>query len=138
MRTPQTTRWGGPAAPPFACPKQADAFLGPATLLDLAPGADPHAAGLFLLQQDITRGRGMVDSLYQGGGGHGGTQNAILSSEEYLSQVQLWPPQQAYSVLGGSDKARPLAERAHARPGVGRCRQGGRRKQRTPSKSQLA
>lgn len=40
------------------------------------------------MQQDIARGRGMVDSLYQGGQGMGGTQNAILSSEEYLSQAQ--------------------------------------------------
>jgi hypothetical protein len=39
-------------------------------------------------QQDITRGRGMVDSLYQGNQGLGGTQNAILSSEDYLSQAQ--------------------------------------------------
>lgn len=30
----------------------------------------------------------MVDSLYQGQHGLGGTQNAILSSEEYLSQAQ--------------------------------------------------
>ena len=30
----------------------------------------------------------MVDSLYQGGSGVGGTQNAIMSSEEYLSQAQ--------------------------------------------------
>ena len=40
-------------------------------------------------QQDIGRGRGMVDSLFQGAGiGMGGTQNAILSSEEYLSTAQ--------------------------------------------------
>ncbi|CAL8466896.1 g6432 [Coccomyxa elongata] len=40
-------------------------------------------------QQDITRGRDMVDTLYQGFGvGAGGTHNAILSSEEYLSQAQ--------------------------------------------------
>jgi len=39
-----------------------------------------------LLQQDITRGRGMVDSLFQSGGGAGGTHNAVLSSEEYMSQ----------------------------------------------------
>jgi len=37
-------------------------------------------------QQDITRGRGMVDPLFQGGGGMQGTQNAILSSEDYISQ----------------------------------------------------
>jgi len=30
----------------------------------------------------------MIDSLFQGGAGQGGTQNAILSSEEYLSQAQ--------------------------------------------------
>ena len=36
-------------------------------------------------QQDIHRGRGMVDSLFQGGVHMGGTQNQILSSEEYLS-----------------------------------------------------
>jgi len=39
-----------------------------------------------LLQQDITRGRGMVDSLYQAGGGAGGTHNAVLSSEDYMKQ----------------------------------------------------
>ena len=34
------------------------------------------------LQQDITRGRDMVDSLYQGGSGLGsGTHNPIMSSE---------------------------------------------------------
>ena len=27
----------------------------------------------------------MVDSLYQAGGGAGGTHNAVLSSEEYMS-----------------------------------------------------
>ena len=37
------------------------------------------------LQQDIVRGRDAVDSLYQGGPLQGGTHNAILSSEEYLS-----------------------------------------------------
>ena len=40
-----------------------------------------------LLQQDITRGRDMVDALYQGAVSSGGTHNAIMSSEEYLSQV---------------------------------------------------
>jgi hypothetical protein len=30
----------------------------------------------------------MVDSLYQGNQGLGGTQNPIMSSEEYLSQAQ--------------------------------------------------
>jgi len=39
-------------------------------------------------QQDITRGRGMVDSLFQGGAGIGGTQNAVLSSSEYISQAR--------------------------------------------------
>ena len=39
-----------------------------------------------VLQEDITRGRGMVDSLFQGFGQ--GTQNAVLSSEEYLSNAQ--------------------------------------------------
>jgi hypothetical protein len=39
-------------------------------------------------QQDITRGRQMVDSLFQGpGAGMGGTHNAVLSSAEYLSQA---------------------------------------------------
>jgi hypothetical protein len=38
-------------------------------------------------QQDITRGRQMVDSLFQGAAGMGGTHNAILSSAEYLSQA---------------------------------------------------
>merc|ERR1711907_450336 len=36
-------------------------------------------------QQDITRGRDMVDSLYQGFQGIGGTHNAILNSTDYLS-----------------------------------------------------
>eukprot|EP01025_Chloroclados_australasicus_P049482 TRINITY_DN563_c0_g1_i3.p2 TRINITY_DN563_c0_g1~~TRINITY_DN563_c0_g1_i3.p2 ORF type:complete len:417 (+),score=73.02 TRINITY_DN563_c0_g1_i3:1129-2379(+) len=40
-------------------------------------------------QQDITRGRDMVDSLFQGpGAGATGTHNAVLSSEEYLSAAQ--------------------------------------------------
>lgn len=39
-------------------------------------------------QQDIQRGRDMVDSLFQGGQAIGGTHNAILSSEEYLSTAQ--------------------------------------------------
>jgi hypothetical protein len=38
-------------------------------------------------QQDIARGRGMVDELFQGWGGTGGTQNAIMSSTDYLSQA---------------------------------------------------
>merc|ERR1712017_64434 len=36
-------------------------------------------------QQDITRGRDMVDSLYQGFQGGGGSHNAILNSTDYLS-----------------------------------------------------
>ena len=32
-------------------------------------------------QQDITRGRNMVDTLYQGATGNSGTHNAIMSSE---------------------------------------------------------
>nr|CAA71667.1 Rubisco activase [Alvikia littoralis] len=36
-------------------------------------------------QQDITRGRDMVDSLFQGPGSGGGTHSAVLSSEDYLS-----------------------------------------------------
>jgi hypothetical protein len=45
------------------------------------------------LQQDITRGRDMVESLYQGAAGAqtGGTHNAIMSSTEYLSQVPADP-----------------------------------------------
>ncbi len=39
-------------------------------------------------QQDITRGRQMVDDLFQGGFGAGGTHNAVLSSTEYLSQAR--------------------------------------------------
>lgn len=39
-------------------------------------------------QQDIARGREMVDSLFQGGGGGmDGTHNSILSSAEYLSNA---------------------------------------------------
>ncbi|GAB4822587.1 hypothetical protein N2152v2_009633 [Parachlorella kessleri] len=36
-------------------------------------------------QQDITRGRQMVDSLFQGNQGLGGTHNAVLTSSDYLS-----------------------------------------------------
>ncbi|GAX83390.1 hypothetical protein CEUSTIGMA_g10815.t1 [Chlamydomonas eustigma] len=36
-------------------------------------------------QEDIARGRNMVDSVFQGGQGFGGTHNAVLSSSEYLS-----------------------------------------------------
>ena len=36
-------------------------------------------------QQDIARGRGMVDSKFQGGFGLGGTQNAVMSSSDYIS-----------------------------------------------------
>jgi hypothetical protein len=39
-------------------------------------------------QQDIHRGRQMVDSLFQGAQGMEGTHNAIMSSQEYLSQAQ--------------------------------------------------
>eukprot|EP01023_Acetabularia_acetabulum_P008927 TRINITY_DN1392_c0_g1_i1.p1 TRINITY_DN1392_c0_g1~~TRINITY_DN1392_c0_g1_i1.p1 ORF type:complete len:412 (-),score=93.49 TRINITY_DN1392_c0_g1_i1:326-1561(-) len=39
-------------------------------------------------QQDITRGRNMVDSLFQGASDLHGTHNAVLSSEEYLSHAQ--------------------------------------------------
>ncbi|KAF6256168.1 rubisco activase [Scenedesmus sp. NREL 46B-D3] len=38
-------------------------------------------------QQDIARGRGMVDELFQGWGGTAGTQNAVMSSTDYLSQA---------------------------------------------------
>ena len=37
-------------------------------------------------QQDITRAKGMVDELYQGWAGQG-TQDAVMSSEEYLSNA---------------------------------------------------
>jgi hypothetical protein len=36
-------------------------------------------------QQDIARGRNMVDSKFQGGSGIGGTHNAVMSSTDYLS-----------------------------------------------------
>jgi len=36
-------------------------------------------------QQDIARGRGMVDSKFQGGFGLGGTQNAIMQGSDYVS-----------------------------------------------------
>jgi len=39
-------------------------------------------------QMDIARGRDMVDSLFQGASGMGGTHNAIMTSEEYRSQGQ--------------------------------------------------
>jgi len=37
-------------------------------------------------QQDIARGRNMVDSKFQGGFGLGGTHNAVMSSSDYISQ----------------------------------------------------
>jgi len=37
-------------------------------------------------QQDIARGRGMVDDLFQGGQGLSGTANAIMTSSDYTSQ----------------------------------------------------
>lgn len=45
-----------------------------------------HAASR--VQQDIARGRNMVDARFQGKSGMGGTHNAIMSSEEYLSTAQ--------------------------------------------------
>lgn len=39
-------------------------------------------------QQDIARGRDMVDPLFQGGFGQQGTHNAIMSSADYVSQGQ--------------------------------------------------
>merc|ERR1711906_48148 len=36
-------------------------------------------------QQDIARGRNMVDSKFQGGFGLGGTHNAVMSSSDYVS-----------------------------------------------------
>merc|ERR1711990_933088 len=39
-------------------------------------------------QQDIARGRDMVDSKFQGGYGMGGTHNAVMSSTDYISQGQ--------------------------------------------------
>jgi hypothetical protein len=38
-------------------------------------------------QQDITRGRQMVDSVFQGAQGMGGTHNSIMTSSDYLSQA---------------------------------------------------
>lgn len=37
-------------------------------------------------QQDIARGRNMVDARFQGGQGLGGTHNAIMNSQDYISQ----------------------------------------------------
>jgi hypothetical protein len=57
-----------------------------------------------LVQQDIARGRGMVDELFQGWGGTAGTQNAIMSSQDYLSQVRGkggWIPEGIGRVLLG-------------------------------------
>merc|ERR1711939_747950 len=39
-------------------------------------------------QQDISRGRDMVDFKFQGGYGMGGTHNAVMSSTDYISQGQ--------------------------------------------------
>ncbi|EFN51173.1 hypothetical protein CHLNCDRAFT_141315 [Chlorella variabilis] len=53
-------------------------------------------------QQDIARGRDMVDSLFQGfGSGIGGTHNAVLSSTEYLSTAgKTFQCNLAYKKLG--------------------------------------
>lgn len=40
------------------------------------------------MQEDITRGRDRVESLYQGQQGTGGTHNAVLSSSEYMANAQ--------------------------------------------------
>ncbi len=59
--------------------------LGHPALCSRCTGSDVVA---YVLQQDIVRGRGGIDSLYQGGAvGIGGTHNAVLSSEEYLSSA---------------------------------------------------
>jgi len=39
-------------------------------------------------QQDITRGRNMTESLFQGAQGLGGTHNSVLTSSDYLSTAQ--------------------------------------------------
>eukprot|EP00798_Chlamydomonas_sp_ICE-L_P031358 gene31358-6514_t len=39
-------------------------------------------------QEDISRGKDMVDPLFQGGFGQGGTHNSIMSSDEYLSNAR--------------------------------------------------
>ncbi|KAJ9513365.1 hypothetical protein QJQ45_001397 [Haematococcus lacustris] len=39
-------------------------------------------------QQDIARGRGMVEDLFQGGQGMSGTANAIMSSSDYISSAR--------------------------------------------------
>uniref|UniRef100_A0A061R4B9 Ribulose bisphosphate carboxylase/oxygenase activase, chloroplastic n=1 Tax=Tetraselmis sp. GSL018 TaxID=582737 RepID=A0A061R4B9_9CHLO len=39
-------------------------------------------------QQDITRGRDMVDTVFQGASGMGGTHNAVMSSSDYLSTAE--------------------------------------------------
>lgn len=49
--------------------------------VSFSPALCPHQ------QQDIARGRGMVDELFQGWGGTAGTANAVLTSSEYLSQA---------------------------------------------------
>ena len=64
--------------------------------------------------QDITRGREMVDSLFQGfGSGVGGTHNAVLSSTDYLST--------AMRSLGNIEDGFYIAPGKAARRGVGRC-----------------
>ena len=50
--------------------------------------ASAEAEPLCRAQQDITRGRDMVDSLFQGKTvGIGGTHNSVLSSTDYLSNA---------------------------------------------------
>ena len=62
--------------------------------------------------QDITRGRDMVDSLFQGfGAGAGGTHNAVLSSTDYLST--------AMRSLGNIEDGFYIAPGKASRRGVG-------------------
>ena len=64
--------------------------------------------------QDITRGRDMVDSLFQGfGAGVGGTHNAVLSSTDYLST--------AMRSLGNIEDGFYIAPGKATRREVGRC-----------------
>merc|ERR1712205_152494 len=51
-------------------------------------------------QQDIARGRNMVDSKFQGATGIGGTHNAVMSSQDYLSAGMKTPKIKVPVILG--------------------------------------
>jgi hypothetical protein len=95
------------------------------------------------VQQDIARGRGMVDAHFQGAGGKGGTHNAILSSEEYLSTAQKTfnNMEEGYYISPAFlDKARPRPTGTCAALSDCNCNEGmrGRARQRATARRVVA